>query len=123
MTWPSHRFAVLLLTSVLVIWAIAMVLLLRASTLPPEAAGEMLAVFEPGVSQDEAFAAITRAQGQPIKSTAFDFIWVVAGETLGLAGRLKQEGAIGTYRELPLNPTIAGCFGLAEAKAAATLGL
>jgi hypothetical protein len=55
--------------------------------------------------------------------TAFGFIWVVVGDEPGLAGRLAQQGAIGAYRELPLNPSIAGCFALADAKIAAYTGL
>ena len=78
----------------------------------------MLAVFEAGTTGDQAFASITRAGARPIRETAFGFIWVVADEQPGLAGRLEREGAIGAYRDLPLSPTIAGCFALADAKMA-----
>ena len=70
----------------------------------------MLAVFEPGTTPDDIFVKLTTAGARPIRETAFGFIWVVAGDEAGLAGRLASQGAIGAYRELPLNPTIAGCF-------------
>ena len=71
-----------------------------------------------GAAGDQAFASITRAGARPIRETAFGFIWVVTDEQPGLAGRLAREGAIGAYRDLPLSPTIAGCFALADAKMA-----
>jgi hypothetical protein len=75
-------------------------------------------VFEPGTPSDAIFAGLLRAGGRPVRETAFGFIWVVTGEEPGLAGRLAAEGAIGAYRELPLNPTVAGCFALADATVA-----
>jgi len=116
MRWPGHRFAALLFCAVIAIWLGLMAVVMRRAALPPEATGPMLAVFEPGTSSDEIFARLTRAEAEPIRATAFGFIWVVAGEQPGLAGRLVQQGAIGTYAELPLSPSIAGCFALADAK-------
>ena len=95
-----------------------MAVLMRASALPPEASGIMLAVFEPATSADDIFARLTAANARPIRPTTFGFIWIVAGDEAGLAGRLKANGAIGAYRELPISPTIAGCFALADAKVA-----
>jgi hypothetical protein len=122
MRWPGHRLAVSLFLSVLVVWIAVMAVLMRQSSLPHEASGPMLAVFEPGTSPDDIFAKLTIAGAQPIRQTAFTFIWVVAGDEPGLAGRLAAQGAIGAYRELPLNPTIAGCFALADAKIAEYTG-
>lgn len=118
MRWPGHRFALGFFASVLVLWLGAMAVLMRASALPPEASGIMLAVFEPGTSADDIFARLTAANARPIRPTTFGFIWIVAGDEAGLAGRLKANGAIGAYRELPISPTIAGCFALADAKVA-----
>ena len=118
MRWPGHQFALGFFASVLVLWLGAMAVLMRASALPPEASGIMLAVFEPGTSADDIFARLTAANARPIRPTAFGFIWIVAGDEAGLAGRLKANGAIGAYRELPISPTIAGCFALADAKVA-----
>jgi hypothetical protein len=119
MAW--HRLALLLFGGVLLMWLVVMAALIRASALPPEATGTMLAVFEPGTSSDEIFVRLTRADARPVKETAFGFIWVVSSDTPGLAGRLAAEGAIGAYRELPISPTIAGCFAWADATVATSL--
>lgn len=116
-----HRLAITIFAGIIVSWLIIMAVLMRASALPPEASGVMLAVFEPGTPSDEIFAKLTRAEARPIKETAFGFIWVVAGDAPGLAGKLAAEGAIGAYRELPISPTIAGCFAWADATVASTL--
>jgi hypothetical protein len=116
MTLPGHRFFVSLFMLVIVAWLMVMLMLVRASALAPEATGMMLAVFEPKTTSDQAFAAIANAGGKPIRQSAFSFIWVVTGDEAGLAGKLKANGALGAYRELPINPTIAGCFAYADAK-------
>lgn len=122
MRWPGHRLAVGLFLSVLVVWIAVMAVLMRQASLPHEASGTMLVVFQPGTPPDDIFAKLTIAGARPIRQTAFGFIWVVAGDEPGLAGRLAAQGAIGAYRELPLNPSIAGCFALADAKIAAYMG-
>ena len=93
-----------------------MAMIMRAGALDPEATGTMLTVFEPNTPSDTVFASIVNAGGKPIRQTSFGFIWVVTSDEPGLAGKLKQNGAIGSYRNLPLSPTIAGCFALADAK-------
>jgi hypothetical protein len=123
MRWSGHRLAVILFISVIAVWIAVMAVLMRQAALEPEASGTMLAVFDPGTAQDDIFARLTRADAQPVRPTAFGFIWIVAGNRPGLAGRLKQEGAVGAYRELPISPTIAGCFAFADAKAADMFGL
>ena len=123
MGWPGHRLAISLFLSVIVLWVAAMAILMRQASLPPEASGPMLAVFEPGTTPDDIFAKLTIAGARPVRETAFGFIWVVAGDEPGLAGRLAGQGAIGAYRELPLNPSIAGCFALADAKITEYTGL
>ena len=122
MRWPGHRLAISLFFSVIFLWIAIMAILMRQASLPPEASGPMLAIFEPGTTPDAIFAKLTIARARPIRETAFGFIWMVAGDEPGLAGRLAGQGAIGAYRELPLNPTIAGCFALADAKIAAYTG-
>jgi hypothetical protein len=116
--WPGHRLALSLFLGALAVWIAVMAIVMRHAALPAEASGTMLAVFESGTSGDQVFASITRAGARPVRETAFGFIWVVADEQPGLAGRLEREGAIGAYRDLPLSPTIAGCFALADAKMA-----
>ena len=103
--------------AVLALWLAGMAILMRQSALPPEASGTMLAVFEPGTPADEIFASLTRANARVLRPSGLGFIWVVGGDEPGLAGRITREGALGVYRELPVSPTIAGCFAYADAKA------
>jgi hypothetical protein len=114
MRWPGHRFAFTLFVSVIAVWVIAMFAIMRDAVLLPNANGIMLVVFEPGTADDVAFAAITRAAAKPIRKTAFGFIWVVDGN----AGKLEAEGALGSYRNLPISPEIAGCVAVVDAKMA-----
>lgn len=118
MRFPGHRLALSFFAGVLIVWLIAMAVVIRHAALPPEASGSMLAVFEPGTSAEDIFASLTRAEARIVKQSGLPFIWVVAGDEPGLAGRLKAEGALGAYRELPVSPVIAGCFAFADAKAA-----
>ncbi len=119
MVWPGHRFALAAFFGVITVWLVAMFAIMRDAALPADATGVMLVVFEPGTEEDKAFAAITRAQAKPIRKTAFGFIWVVEGS----AGKLKTEGALGSYRELPISAEIAGCVAVVDSKVAATFGL
>ena len=112
----GHKFAFVFFGSVLLVWLVGMALLVRHSALPPEATGTMLAVFEPSTSQDAAIAAIIRAGGNVVKKSGLDFVWVVQSDEAGLAGKLKANGALGAYRELPISPALAGCFAIADAK-------
>lgn len=114
-----HRFAFRFFAAVIILWLAAMFALMRASLLPGEATGAMLAVFDPSVSSDDAFSAITRAGARPIRRTAFGFIWVVDGT----AGNLTRQGAIGAYRDLPISPELAGCAAVAGRKVAELFGL
>lgn len=121
--WPGHKFAAVFAGSVLVLWLAVMAITMRQAALPSEAPGPLLAVFEPGMSEDEMFARIIAANGKPLRGTWLGFVWVVAGEEAGLAGRLEAQGAIGTYSELPFNPSLAGCFAYADAKMAEAFAL
>jgi hypothetical protein len=121
--WPGHKFAAVFGASVLVLWLVVMAVTMRKAALPPEAPGPLLAVFEPGMSEDEMFARIIAANGKPLRGTWLGFVWVVAGEEAGLAGRLETQGAIGTYADLPFNPSLAGCFAYADSKMAEAFSL
>ena len=116
--WPGHKFALALFSGVIVVWLIAMAAIMREGRLPVEASGTMLAVFNPNISKDQIFTSLVNAGAKPIRETSFGFIWVVSGDEPGLSGRLIEQGAIGNYRNLPLSPTIAGCFAFADAKVA-----
>jgi hypothetical protein len=118
MHWPSHRLALGLAAAVIAVWFAGMAVAIRIAALDPEASGPMLVVFEPGTPEDQMFAEIIAAQGKPMRGTWLGFVWVVAGDTPGLAGRLVEKGAIGTYAELPFSPSVAGCFAYADAKVA-----
>ena len=113
-----HRLALVLFLGVIAIWLAGMAIVMRHAALPPEASGTMLAVFEPGTPADDVFASLTRADARIVKPSGLGFIWVVASDEPGLAGRLHREGALGAYRELPVSPVIAGCFAFADAKVA-----
>ena len=119
MALPGHRLALGLFLGVLVLWLAGMAVVMRHAALPPEASGTMLAVFEPGTPGDAIFASLTRAEARIVKQSGLPFVWVVSADEPGLAGRLKQQGALGAYRELPVSPVIAGCFAFADAKVAA----
>lgn len=114
----GHGLALALFVGVVVVWLAGMAIVMRHAALPPEASGTMLAVFEPGTTPDAVFASLTRAEARIVKPSGLPFIWVVASDEPGLAGRLQQQGALGAYRELPVSPVIAGCFAFADAKLA-----
>jgi hypothetical protein len=115
---PGHRLILGVFAAVLMIWAGAMAITMRKAALPPTAPGPLLAVFEPGTSDDQIFAAIVGAGGKPMRATWLPFVWAVAGEEPGLAGRLQSAGAIGAYGELAISPSLAGCFAYADARIA-----
>jgi hypothetical protein len=121
MRWPGHRLALAFFTAVLAAWLAVMAVLVRASALPPEASGPMLVVFAPGEPDTVVFDRIVKAGARPVRATAFGFIWVVAGDTPGTAGRLVAAGALGAYQELPISASIAGCFALADATVVSAL--
>ncbi len=114
--WPGHRFALILACVALFVGIGFMALSMRSAALPPEATGKVLAVFPPGTDSDDIFAGLIRAGGKPLRKTWLDFVWVVSSSEPGFAGRLKAEGAIGTYAEMPITPQLAGCFAYADAK-------
>ncbi|MEY3080092.1 MAG: hypothetical protein RJA94_77 [Pseudomonadota bacterium] len=118
MKLSGHRLALALFSGVIALWLVGMAVVMRHAALPPEASGIMLAVFEPGTPEDDVFASLTRADARILKPSGLSFIWVVSSDEPGLAGRLQREGALGTYRELPVSPVIAGCFAFADAKLA-----
>jgi hypothetical protein len=123
MRWPGHRLALTLGLAVLLAWLIIMSLLVRAAALGPEASGKVLVVFPPGASEEVIFQKLLAAGGKPLRATWLPFVWVVAGEEAGFAGRLKAQGAIGTYGEMPFAPSVAGCLAYADAKVAEIFSL
>jgi hypothetical protein len=123
MRWPGHRLALVLGLAIVLAWLLTMSLVVRAAALEPRATGKMLAVFEPGTSQDIIFDSLLAAGGKPLRSTWLPFVWVVVGDEDGFAGRLREHGAIGAYGELPFAPSVAGCLAYADAKVAEIFSL
>lgn len=118
MRWPGHRLALGLALGILVIWLAGMALAIRAARLPLDATGPMIVVFEPGTAKEDMLARIVTAGARPIRETWLGFVWVVMGEEPEASARLLSQGALGTYRELPITASLAGCFAFADAKVA-----
>ncbi len=118
----GHGLAVAFFAVVLVVWAGMMGLSLRQAALPEETDGLMLAVFRPGTTEVEAFGAMVQAGGDPVRSTWLGFAWVTRGLEPGFVGRLKRQGAIAAFGELPVGPALGGCAAMPvdSAKIAAT---
>jgi hypothetical protein len=117
--WPGHRLALALAAGLLAAFLVAMAITMRAAALGPEDSGSMLAVFAASASDDEVFAGLIRAGGRPLRKTWVPGVWAVAGEDRGFVARLKAEGALAAYRELPFSPQIAGCFAYVDQKTTA----
>jgi hypothetical protein len=105
----GHKLALILAGAVLAGWAGLMALSLRQAQLPPEARGLVLAAFRPGTPSDEAFTAVLRAGGEPVRPTWLGFVWVARGDESGFVGRLKDEGALAAFDEFPVGPALGGC--------------
>jgi len=118
----GHGLAVAFFAVVLAVWAGVMGISLRQAALSEETAGLMLAVFHPGTSEADAFTAMVRAGGEPVRSTWLGFAYVARGLEPGFVGRLKAEGALAAFGELPVGPTLGGCAAMPvdTAKIAAT---
>ena len=108
---PTHGLAAALLAAVLLAWAGFAALAVRAAALPPEAAGTMVAVFSPTVSEAEVLTAVARADGLPVRPTWVRNAWVVHGPTPGFAGRLGAAGAWAALASMPFEPSgvLGGC--------------
>lgn len=105
----GHGFALALGALVLAAWAAVMGVSLKQAALTEEAGGTVLAVFPPGTPDAEAFAAVIRAGGEPLRQTWIPFAWVARSDGDGFVGRLKSEGAVTAYGELPVGPALGGC--------------
>jgi len=104
----GHGFALAFGGVVVVVWLALMAMSLREAALPPETDGTVLAVFPPGTSDEAAFTAVVRAGGEPVRSTWAG--WVARGTEAGFVGRLKSEGALASFGELPVvGPALGGC--------------
>jgi len=105
----GHGFALALGGVVVAVWLGLMGVSLRQAALPEETDGLVLAVFPPGTSDDAAFSAMVNAGGEPVRPTWLGFAWVARGREAGFVGRLKNEGAVAAFGELPVGPALGGC--------------
>lgn len=105
----GHGFALAFFGVVLAVWLGLMTVSLRQAALPEETDGMVLAVFPLGTPDDAAFSAMVRAGGEPVRPTWLGFAWVARGREAGFVGRLKDEGAVAAFGELPVGPALGGC--------------
>ena len=105
----GHKLALALAGAVLAGWTGLMALSLGQAQLPAQARGLVLAAFPPGTRSDEAFTAVLRAGGEPVRPTWLGFVWVARGDESGFVGRLKEEGALAAFGEFPVGPALGGC--------------
>jgi hypothetical protein len=111
-----HLLAAGIALALLVVWLAAMTVAINHAALPPDATGRMIAVFPPGLSNEAMVEKIAAAGGKPLRQTWASSVWVIDGDEPGLAGRLKQHGALSTYAELPVGVQMAGCFAWADTR-------
>jgi hypothetical protein len=105
----GHRLAQLLGGAVLAAWAGLMTVSLRQAQLAEQAHGLVLAAFPPGMPAEQAFEAVLRAGGEPVRPTWLGFVWVARGREAGFVGRLKEAGALAAFGDIPLGPVLGGC--------------
>lgn len=102
-----HALALKLLGIVTALWLVAMVLIYASAPAPIE--GRVAVVFPPSMSEERAFAALTRAGVNPIGQGWFGWIWA-ADLGSGSAPALEAHGAWLVVREFPL-VVLLGCAG------------
>lgn len=107
-----HLLTLKLLGAIVAIWLVALTALLAFAQMGDGESGTAIAFYPPGWSAEEALAASHAAEARLVTTTAFDNILVVADDAPGLVARLKQAGAIMTFRNLTLGDiSFAGCLG------------
>ena len=108
----DHRFALKLLAWVVAIWLVGMAVLFEAAALPPEASGTVIVLFPISTETAQSVAASAAAGAKLVSLSWFDNVLVVADETPGLAGRLKDHGALAVFANMSLGGfSFAGCIG------------
>jgi hypothetical protein len=108
----DHRLALKLLGSILGLWLVAMALLFEAAALPPEASGTVIVLFPLDMRAAESLAASAAAGAKLVSPSWFENVLVVADETPGLAGRLRDQGALAVFENVGIaGVSFAGCVG------------
>ena len=106
------KFAAIFLFLTMIAGIVLIVPTLKAASLPDDATGTMLAVFGPGKTDAEIFAAIHNQGGMPVRKTSYGNIWVVHADQPGFVRAIGAYGAVGVYRDLPIGIALAGCAGV-----------
>jgi hypothetical protein len=108
----DHRFALKFFAWVVLSWLVIMVVLFKTAALPPEASGTVIVVFPIGTESAEAVAASAAAGAKLLSPSAFENMLVVADAAPGLAGRLKEQGALEVFENMTFAGfSFAGCIG------------
>ena len=93
------------------LWAFGMLAVFEVADTPDETSGMLLAVYPPGYSEVQTFAALTTADASPVRRFGFETVWIANDPAPGLAGRLRETGALWVFDQSPLGTELAGCFG------------
>jgi hypothetical protein len=108
----DHRFALKLLAWIAGFWLVGMALLFEAAALPREAGGTVIVLFPIGTNTAGSVAASAAAGAKLVSPSWFENMLVVADETPGLAGRLKDQGALAVFENMRFaGVSFAGCVG------------
>jgi hypothetical protein len=108
----DHRLALKLLAWIIAVWLAGMALLVEAAALTPEASGILIAVFPIGTDTTRSISASAAADAKLVSTSWFENVVVVADEAPGLAGRLKDQGALAVFKNMSFAGfSFAGCIG------------
>jgi hypothetical protein len=108
----DHRLALKLLAWILGLWLLGLALLFEAAALPREARGTVIVLYPPGTKTAQSVAASTAAGAQLVSPSWFENMLVVADARPGLAGRLKDQGALAVFANMSFAGfSFAGCIG------------
>lgn len=108
-----HWLAAAVFGGMLAVWGAAMVWTTSLSSAADAQAGTVVTVFAPA-DERAAMTAIRAAGGLLVANPAAG-TWVVHGDDAGLAGRLRDEGALGVFTRVPVAlPGASGCFFLPD---------
>jgi hypothetical protein len=108
----DHRFALKLLAWITGIWLLGLALLFEAAALPPQASGTVIVLFPIGTEPPQSIASSAAAGAKLVSLSWFENALVVADETPGLVGRLKDQGALEVFENMSFAGfSFAGCIG------------
>ena len=107
-----RRLALALGAGLIGLWLLLATTLLASGGLPGHASGRMIAVFRPGTSADQALLNVAAADARLVRGSWFAFAVLVHDDAPGLAGRLRDAGAVIVAREMVAAFLLAGgCVG------------